>query len=30
MKEMILYTGLRFVIAGLGTSIILILIGGTS
>jgi len=30
IKEMILYTGLRFVIAGLGTSIILILIGGTS
>jgi predicted membrane protein (TIGR00267 family) len=29
IKEMILYTGLRFVIAGLGTSIILILIGGT-
>jgi len=28
MKEMILYTGLRFVIAGLGTAIILILIGG--
>ncbi len=28
IKEMILYTGLRFVIAGLGTSIILILIGG--
>jgi len=27
MKEMILYTGLRFVIAGLGTAIILILIG---
>lgn len=29
IKEMIVYTGLRFVIAGLGTSIILILIGGT-
>jgi predicted membrane protein (TIGR00267 family) len=28
IKEMIVYTGLRFVIAGLGTSIILILIGG--
>jgi predicted membrane protein (TIGR00267 family) len=27
IKEMIVYTGLRFVIAGLGTSIILILIG---
>ena len=27
IKEMIIYTGLRFVIAGLGTSIILILIG---
>lgn len=27
MKEMIIYTGLRFVIAGLGTAIILILIG---
>jgi len=27
MKEMILYTGLRFVIAGLGTAILLILIG---
>jgi predicted membrane protein (TIGR00267 family) len=29
IKEMIMYTGLRFVIAGLGTSIILILIGGS-
>ncbi len=29
LKEMVLYTGLRFVIAGLGTAIILILIGGT-
>jgi len=29
IKEMIVYTGLRFVIAGLGTAIILILIGGT-
>jgi predicted membrane protein (TIGR00267 family) len=29
IKEMIVYTGLRFVIAGLGTSIVLILIGGT-
>ncbi len=28
IKEMIVYTGLRFVIAGLATSIILILIGG--
>ena len=28
IKEMIVYTGLRFVIAGLGTAIILILIGG--
>ena len=28
MKEMMLYTGLRFVIAGLGTAIILIFIGG--
>jgi len=28
IKEMIIYTGLRFVIAGLGTAIILILIGG--
>jgi predicted membrane protein (TIGR00267 family) len=28
IKEMIFYTGLRFVIAGLGTSIILIVIGG--
>jgi predicted membrane protein (TIGR00267 family) len=27
MKEMIFYTGLRFVIAGLGTAIVLILIG---
>lgn len=30
IKEMIFYTGLRFVIAGLATAIILILIGGTS
>jgi predicted membrane protein (TIGR00267 family) len=30
IKEMIVYTGLRFVIAGLATSIILLLIGGTS
>ena len=29
IKEMIVYTGLRFVIAGLGTAIVLILIGGT-
>jgi len=29
IKEMIIYTGLRFVIAGLGTAIILILVGGT-
>jgi len=29
IKEMIVYTGLRFVIAGLGTSIVLILVGGT-
>ena len=29
IKEMIVYTGLRFVIAGLATAIILILIGGT-
>ena len=29
IKEMIVYTGLRFVIAGLGTAIILILVGGT-
>ncbi len=28
IKEMIVYTGLRFVIAGIGTAIILILIGG--
>lgn len=28
IKEMIVYTGLRFVIAGLATSIVLILIGG--
>jgi VIT1/CCC1 family predicted Fe2+/Mn2+ transporter len=28
IKEMIVYTGLRFVIAGLGTAIILILVGG--
>ncbi len=28
IKEMIVYTGLRFVIAGLGTAIVLILIGG--
>ncbi|OGS41730.1 MAG: hypothetical protein A3K67_00770 [Euryarchaeota archaeon RBG_16_62_10] len=28
IREMIVYTGLRFVIAGLGTAIILILIGG--
>jgi len=28
IKEMIVYTGLRFVLAGLGTAIILILIGG--
>jgi len=28
IKEMLLYTGLRFVIAGLGTAIVLILIGG--
>ncbi len=28
IKEMLVYTGLRFVIAGLGTAIILILIGG--
>jgi predicted membrane protein (TIGR00267 family) len=28
IKEMIVYTGLRFVIAGLGTAVILILIGG--
>lgn len=30
IKEMIVYTGLRFVIAGLGTAIVLILIGGSS
>lgn len=29
IKEMVIYTGLRFVIAGLGTAIVLILIGGT-
>jgi predicted membrane protein (TIGR00267 family) len=29
IKEMIVYTGLRFVIAGLGTAIILILVGGS-
>jgi len=29
IKEMIVYTGLRFVIAGLATSIVLILIGGS-
>jgi predicted membrane protein (TIGR00267 family) len=29
IKEMIVYTGLRFVIAGLGTAIVLILIGGS-
>ena len=29
IKEMILYTGLRFVIAGLATAIILIFVGGT-
>jgi predicted membrane protein (TIGR00267 family) len=29
IKEMIVYTGLRFVIAGLATAIILILVGGT-
>jgi predicted membrane protein (TIGR00267 family) len=29
IKEMIFYTGLRFVIAGLATAIILILVGGT-
>ncbi|MCU0859082.1 MAG: VIT1/CCC1 transporter family protein [Thermoplasmata archaeon] len=28
IKEMLVYTGLRFVIAGLGTAIVLILIGG--
>jgi len=28
IKEMIVYTGLRFVIAGLGTAIVLILVGG--
>lgn len=28
IKEMIIYTGLRFVIAGLGTAIVLILLGG--
>jgi len=28
IKEMILYTGLRFVIAGLGTAVVLILVGG--
>lgn len=28
IREMIVYTGLRFVIAGLGTAIVLILIGG--
>lgn len=28
IKEMIIYTGLRFVIAGLGTAIVLILVGG--
>jgi len=28
IREMIVYTGLRFVIAGLATAIILILIGG--
>jgi len=28
IKEMLVYTGLRFVIAGLGTAIILILLGG--
>lgn len=28
IKEMIVYTGLRFVIAGLGTAIVLILLGG--
>ena len=29
IKEMIFYTGLRFVIAGLATAIILILVGGS-
>jgi predicted membrane protein (TIGR00267 family) len=29
IKEMIVYTGLRFVIAGLATAVVLILIGGT-
>jgi len=29
IKEMIVYTGLRFVLAGLATAIILILVGGT-
>lgn len=28
IKEMILYTGLRFVIAGLGTAVVLMLVGG--
>lgn len=30
IKEMIVYTGLRFVIAGLATALILILVGGTA
>ena len=30
IKEMIVYTGLRFVLAGLGTAIVLILIGGSA
>jgi predicted membrane protein (TIGR00267 family) len=30
IKEMIIYTGLRFVVAGLGTAIVLILIGGSA
>ncbi|OGS43974.1 MAG: hypothetical protein A3K76_00600 [Euryarchaeota archaeon RBG_13_57_23] len=30
IKEMIVYTGLRFVIAGLATAIVLILLGGSS
>jgi len=29
IREMIVYTGLRFVIAGLATAVVLILLGGT-
>jgi VIT1/CCC1 family predicted Fe2+/Mn2+ transporter len=29
IREMIIYTGLRFVIAGLATAIILIIVGGS-